>query len=358
MQVDGKWWIALSACGSLITACSGSEGASQTAGTSDVPASMGTPGVGATGPSGTDPGSPTSGDPAATGGTPIPSGTPADSPQTPTMTEMPLAGSGAMETPEPPAGSNCLQGTGAFDADGPYGVGMMDVEIGTSGMFTIFYPEPLDATCLHPIVAWGNGTGVTGSGTYAFYHQHAASWGIVTVASHNSNTGSGDFHRAGLDYLLAENADAGSPFYGKLSTRAGTSGHSQGGMGANAGSDHPNVEAEVNVQGAFGFAPAGVAFLCLTGTQDIAIDGCRNAVNGTASPALYANWEGGTHTGTATIGGFFSGDLGTLQYRRFNTAWFRCFLADDTAACALFEGGATCPVCTDSGWAEIFAKNY
>lgn len=342
----------LAICVLLATACSDEGGAGGTsAGAGDVPAGTATPGAGtsteppaATGGAGTGAGSSTA-DPIGTGAPP------------PTMPP-PTAGTGSTDPTPTPTGTNCLQGAGDYMGDGPYGVAMMDVSIGSSGMYTIFYPQPLEAACPHPIVAWGNGTGVTGSGTYGFYHEHAASWGIVTVASHDSNTGSGDFHRAGLDYLLAEHANPQSPFFGKLGTRAGTSGHSQGGMGANAGSDHANVEAVVNVQGAFGFAPPGVAFMCLTGTQDIAVDGCRNAVNGTTLPAIYANWEGGTHTGTATIGGFFSGDAGTLQYRRFNTAWFRCFLADDQAACAIFQGGASCPVCGETGWAEIFTKNY
>ncbi len=263
---------------------------------------------------------------------------------------------GGMVSPDPMGG--CLQGGGDYMSNGPYATGMMDVSIGSQGMYTIFFPQPLDENCKHPIVAWGNGTGVTGSGTYAFYNEHAASYGIVVVASHNSNTGSGEFHKAGLDWLLAQNEDSGSMFYQKLSPRAGTSGHSQGGGGANAGSSHPNVEAIGNVQGAFGRAPAGKAFLCLTGTEDIAIEGCRNSVNGTMSPALYANWEGGTHTGTATIAGFISGDAGTKQYMRLYTAWFRCFLGDDGNACAMFKGGASCPVCMDSGWAEIEARNF
>jgi hypothetical protein len=147
-------------------------------------------------------------------------------------------------------------------------------------------------------------------------------------------------------------------FYQTLSGRLGTSGHSQGGGGANAGSSYPGVEAIANVQGAFGSAPAGKAFLCLTGTEDIAIEGCKNSVNGTSSPALYANYEGATHTGTATLLGFITNEPGTKQYMRFYTAWFRCFIADDESACALFMGGASCPVCGESGWAEIFANNY
>jgi hypothetical protein len=270
----------------------------------------------------------------------------------------PAGGSGGSGTANPNPSGGCLQGGGDYTANGPYDTATMDVEIGSSGPFTIFYPTPLDANCKHPIVAWGNGTGVTGSGTYAFYNEHAASYGIIVAASHNSNTGSGNFHKAGLDWLLAQNEDSGSMFYQKISGRAGTSGHSQGGGGANAGSSHPNVEAIGNVQGAFGRAPAGKAFLCLTGTEDIAIEGCRNSVNGTMSPALYANWEGGTHTGTATIGGFIGGDRGTIQYMRFYTAWFRCFLGDDENACSLFKGGASCPVCMEPGWAEIEARNF
>jgi hypothetical protein len=256
-------------------------------------------------------------------------------------------------------GPGCLKGSGDYLAKGPYTVAKMDVSIGSSGMYTLFYPQPFDDSCKHPIVAWGNGTSVTGSGTYAFYNEHAASWGIVVAASHNPSVGSGSFHKAGLDYLLAQNDDSGSMFYQKLSPRAGTTGHSQGGIGANAGSSHANVEAIVNVQGAFGgAAPAGKAFLCLTGTADLSPEGCKTAVDGASGPALHANWQGGDHTGTATAAGYFNGDPGTKQYMRFFAAWFRCFLADDSGACSLFMGGDSCPVCGDTGWAEIYARNY
>lgn len=255
-------------------------------------------------------------------------------------------------------GVSCLKGSGDYTKDGPYKVKKRDITIGSQGPYTLFYPDPLDSDCKHPIVAWGNGTGVTGSSVYAFFQEHAASWGIVVVAAHNSNTGSGAFHTEGLDYLIEQGKDSSSEFYGKLSDVAGTAGHSQGGGGANAGAKHPNVKAIGNVQGAFGRAPATAAFLCLTGTEDIAIEGCKSAVNSTSMPALYANWEGGDHTTTPTLGGFIGGDPGTKQYMRLYTSWFRCFLADDQEACALFKGGADCPVCKEPGWAEIFAKNY
>ncbi|MDD9938372.1 MAG: hypothetical protein OXT09_32485 [Myxococcales bacterium] len=309
-------------------------------------------------PAGTTPAGTTGTDTPVTGGPAPDQGTPPVVPPTGDgipIEPPPVAGG---EAPSPPPGDGCLQGGGDYLDQGPYGTATMDVSIGSSGMFTIFHPQPFDDNCRHPIVAWGNGTGVTGSGTYAFYNDHAASWGIVVVASHNSNVGSGEFHRAGIDYLLAQNEDPSSMFHQRLSPRAGTSGHSQGGMGANQGAGHPNVEAEVNVQGAFGGAPGGVAFLCLTGTADLNPAGCASSVRGASAPALYANWDGGDHFGTATVAGFIGADPGTLQYMRLYSAWFRCFLGDDGAACGLFQGGAGCSVCSDPGWAEIEMVNY
>lgn len=67
--------------------------------------------------------------------------------------------------------------------------------------------------------------------------------------------------------------------------------------------------------------------------------------------------QGGDHFGTATLLGFTLRDPGTKQYQRLYTAWFRCFLADDDGACNMFKGGAACPVCKDTGWAEISTKN-
>ena len=72
--------------------------------------------------------------------------------------------------PTPHMGETCLMpGSGTYEEQGPYQVGMMDVDLGMiedgqhTGMFTIFYPMPLETACLHPIVAWGNGTTVMGS---------------------------------------------------------------------------------------------------------------------------------------------------------------------------------------------------
>jgi hypothetical protein len=268
------------------------------------------------------------------------------------------AGAGMM-TPvakTPHGTKTCLQpGNGNYTSPGPYQVGMMDVDLGMvdsgqgTGMFTIFYPMPLETACLHPIVAWGNGTGVTGSATYAFLNTNAASWGMVIAAAQDSNTGSGNFHKAGIDYLLKQNADPKSMFYQKLSTRAGVSGHSQGGIGASAGSAHPNVETAA-IEGMQMVASAKVSVLVMTGTMDI-VTNVEALVPMAKGPMFVANWEGGDHVTTETVAGFISGDKGTLQFQRLYAAWFRCMLADDGVACALFQGApSSCGICKDTGW--------
>jgi hypothetical protein len=264
------------------------------------------------------------------------------------------------------SGKTCLKpGSGKYGEPGPYTVGMMDVDLGmvqmdqTTGKFTIFYPMPLEAECLHPIVAWGNGTGVNDSGTYAFFNNNAASWGMVVIAAQDPNTGSGAFHKAGLDYLLEQNEDSGSMFFKKLSPRAGTSGHSQGAFGSVAGAAHPNVSVNVGVGGGASGA-AQHAGLCLTGTEDIAADSCPASVDRAQGPFFGASWNKGDHVSTETIAGYLSRDAGTMAMQRLYAAWFRCFLADDSVACDLFKGAtpSDCGLCKEKmDWAVLKSKN-
>ncbi len=262
-----------------------------------------------------------------------------------------------MPTPRVPGMGTCLQGAGGYENDGPYGVAMMDVELPNGlGPYTIFHPAQLEADCPHPIAAWGNGTGVPGSGSYAPYHRRAASWGIVTIASHNSNSGSMSFLEGGLDYLLAENENSSSMFYQKLSDRAGVAGHSQGGIAATTAARHPNVQAEVCVQGGGFGVPANVAFMCQTGVDDFLRGMCTSTYNSAAGPSFLLDHQMADHISTPTIG-LTTSEPGR-QYVTTATAWYRCWLADDEAACAMFEGGDSAPVCGASDWATCSSRNF
>jgi len=204
-------------------------------------------------------------------------GRPPDTSDAGVGTTKPAADSGTVAA-TPHMGNTCLKpGTGDYEKAGPYqvmtksGVDLAVIEgLPDAGptTYTIFYPQPFETSCPHPVVAWGNGTGVTGSSVYAFFNNNAASWGIVVIASDNSNVGSGSYHKAAIDYMAKQNADPSSMFYQKLSTRVGTSGHSQGGIGATQGANliGSSCEAEVCVAG--GGVPAKTnTFICLTGKR-------------------------------------------------------------------------------------------
>jgi hypothetical protein len=281
-------------------------------------------------------------------------------------------------TPPTPHGtSTCLMmGSGDYSQMGPYAVSTKagidltstgDLPAGDAGptTATAFYPTNLADGCPHPIVSWANGTGVSGSQVYGFFNNNAASWGIVVMAADNPNSagpniagGNGPYNRAGLDYLLKANNDPTSVFYQHLSTRAGVSGHSQGAFAATEATQHPNVEAEVQVEGG-GVPKAGIAFLALTGSADNVVGTGPPTMSYAAAtgPSMFAEYTGADHTTTPTLGGYYQMNPGTIQFMRFYTAWFRCFLADDQVACAMFKGGSSCGVCKDPNWTSLETKN-
>lgn len=198
------------------------------------------------------------------------------------------------------------------------------------------------------------------SGTYDFFNVYAASYGIVVIASDNSNVASGLYHKAAIDYMMKQNADPSSPYYKKLSTRVGVSGRSQGGIGATFGASliGANGEAEVCVAGG-GTVEKTNAFLCLTSTQDQAEPACKATFGAAPGRAFLADWDGGDHVTTETLAGYVAGQEGTRQFMHLYAAWFRCFLADDQTACKLFKGGTPsgCGICKDPGWAILQSRN-
>jgi hypothetical protein len=258
-----------------------------------------------------------------------------------------------VDPPPVTGGPACLMGTSAdYRADGPYQTASEDVNLGgTLGSYTIFYPTQMSDGC-HPVVGWGNGTGVTGSGVYAHFSEHAASWGVITIAAHNSNAGSQPFIAGGIDYMLEQNAASGSKFFGKLNQRAGSAGHSQGGFAALTAASHPNIKAIVNVQGG-GRAPASAAMICLTGVEDFVRSQCTSSFNSAQGPAFLADHTSADHINTPTLLG--ASTPAGKEYIRMYTSWFRCFLGDDQAACALYRGSAP-PVCQGGDWANCKGK--
>ena len=98
--------------------------------------------------------------------------------------------------------------------------------------YRIYYPSDMKTskkTC--PAVIFVNGTSVYAS-KYSALFQHLASWGVIAVGNEDPSTGTGASAEQTLVWLLKQNKNKKSIFYGKIDTKnIGLSGHSQGGAG-------------------------------------------------------------------------------------------------------------------------------
>jgi hypothetical protein len=222
--------------------------------------------------------------------------------------------------------------------------------------YTIFYPQPFETSCKHPIAVWGNATDVGGADNYGFLNANAASWGVVVAAAHTPSAFDSAPFNVGLDWLLAENENPDSIFHRRLGAKAGVAGHEQAGIGASSAS-HPNIAAVVAVMAnASPDLGADVAYACLTGTQDVlSMHTCTKAYETAAGPAFLASWEGADMF-TPTSQRYQARNPGTLAVQRLYVAWLRCFLTDDEAACKLFRG-EPCGMCGEDGWAQLEGRN-
>ena len=101
------------------------------------------------------------------------------------------------------------------------------------GKIEIWYPKELETTdAKFPVVLFVNGTGVFAS-RYKPVFEQLASWGFIAVGNEDPSTWEGKKAAATLDWLLKASEDETSVFYGKVDVdRIGTTGHSQGGVGA------------------------------------------------------------------------------------------------------------------------------
>jgi hypothetical protein len=174
-----------------------------------------------------------------------PAATPAmpDAPAGPILPTFAAAGASAVSTCEvaAPAGP-C---TASADGGAP------------GALYVVFYPTDLaTAGARHPILTWGNGTDAVPA-QYTVLLTHLASWGFVVIASTSTQTGTGRELVAGVDYLARANADAASPFHGRLDVgHVGAMGHSQGADGAALallrtqapGSAHPPIATLVPIE--------------------------------------------------------------------------------------------------------------
>jgi hypothetical protein len=257
----------------------------------------------------------------------------------------------------PPEGPTITGGCGTFPAvtditgNGP--LATTSTPVGLS--CTIEHPATLGQHgARHPVIVWGNGTTVPVT-PYEPAFKYWASYGFIVAAANDVNgQGAGTPLINCLQWVLGENARAGSPFEGKVCNRSGATGHSQGGAGAIMAGQDPRVTVTAPLmpytqQGYGGFETSSITaqqaspMLLLSGTLD------DNAVpsvfqqpvfNTTNVPVFWANQIGADH---------YTVIAGLTNYRSVILAWFRLHLMDDRQFRGMFYGSG-CSLCSDPTW--------
>ena len=269
------------------------------------------------------------------------------------------AGSGNADAASADGASGAWPRIDDYAAPGPLMV-RHDVNTGPGAVYDVFRPTVLGGDARkHPIISWANGT-LFGIPDYQKLLEHWASHGFVVIAAQSRSTGGGATHKAGIDWLVAENGRAGSPFAGALDTKAiGAAGHSQGG-GATiaAGSNKP--------------AAAGiVATLPLMPILSFETD--KTIVSRQTAPMLNINATMDDRDPTGAIAKqIYDGANRELVQAAFigihedamaaamhgpTLAWFRLHLMGDDRAKALFYPATTCGLCRNTAWREVRYKN-
>ena len=250
--------------------------------------------------------------------------------------------------------------TGTFPAitdpwmAGPFAVATMP-GAGPSNNATVLYPRDLGKNgLLHPIVVWDNGAGQTGLSIYGALLNHLASHGFAVYAAYSA-TDQGTELVQGLDWMTAQAAASGSPFYQKLdTTKTAAMGHSQGSIATFAIAADPRLTTTIHLSGgtnpsiAQGHATLAnlhhpAAFLCGEPGGDGLVVGdtasqwCAYDFDHTDVPVFLAQITGASHI---TAPGMTLGAC---------AAWLRWRLMDDTTMRAQFAG-TDCALCKRPNW--------
>ncbi len=121
-----------------------------------------------------------------------------------------------------------------YSALGTYEVSYYEKETdATYQKFRVWYPTELETeNKKYPLVVMVNGTGVPAS-KYEAIFEHLASWGFIVIGNEDEHSRTGVSSADSLDFMLKQNDNPASIFYGKVDMEnIGIGGHSQGGVGA------------------------------------------------------------------------------------------------------------------------------
>lgn len=231
-------------------------------------------------------------------------------------------------------------------------------------LYKVYSPKSQDS--MHPLIAWGNGTGALPE-QYDELFNHLASWGFVVIDTFSTTTGTGKEIVASIDYMLAQNDMPGSPFYQRIQKdQIGAAGHSQGSTGvinAHTNFEHGDlIKTVVSIalpklkycdpEDVYDTSAIKVPFFVMSGTRDFIISpSSSNKVEISKAnphiPAMMAMAKGAAHTAIEQDGG---------QHRGYLTAWMRYRLMDDSQAMAAFMG-KDAEILKNQRWKDVYSAN-
>lgn len=358
-------WTAIAA---LLVACGDSSSGAKTSGVDSQPPPAGSGSLG---------GSPSAGAPvpvagmaaaAGGGGAPAPTGGVSGAPPTAGtqsmmsgagapaagMAGVPAAGmAGMMEDAGSTAGGSSAPDMNAqmlppitdYTQNGPFAT-MMQANTGPNANYTIFRPDPLGENgFMHSPIIFGPGILTTAS-NYRTLLTHLASHGFVTICVNSMSGGPGDpanlkAMQDGLDWLIAQNDQAGV-FQGKLAVdRAVTMGYSIGATASVELSSHKAIMTTVVIHGHNTKGDPHGPVLMMTGTMDV-IDDMRTTLSTLdEAPAVLVALPIGhlDVLGEISTGGRYIAPI---------TAWLRYWVNGDQDAKRFFWG-TDCEMCS-SPW--------
>lgn len=168
----------------------------------------------------------------------------------------------------------------------------------------IYYPAELKTSNnAYPVVVWANGTGCV-TLLYTKLLKSIAQAGYIVVADTTVMSADGKKQIDSIDYILAENKNADSVFYGKVdANNICAAGHSQGGRSAiNAAAVDKRITCILSIAGSSNTAeatPVTCPVFFITGTADLVVLSSmwvKPSYRAVQGSAVYASLKTGVHT--------------------------------------------------------------
>jgi dienelactone hydrolase len=249
--------------------------------------------------------------------------------------------------------------TADYSAFGPFTTST-ESNTGPDGTYTIVRPETLGKDgFVHAPIIFGPGIGGPMASMMNLL-QRIASHGFVIIGRQlDGGPNNPENNRrmiAGLDWLLAQNTTAGSPFEGKLDVkRAAAMGYSVGGTGAVAIGGHPAITTVISIHGHSAKAALHGTLLLLGGTNDVMKDGqswLAPTYEASQVQTFFSLVDGANHGYPArSVEGVQSGVEAPAMI-----AWLRYWIYNDQGARRYFFGD-DCVMCT-APWTKTQRKNW